>query len=186
MIEDLVVNLGQILVKSVVMDILVAHILPCFGILLSRSYGSKVGDSIKIDLTYATIPTFGGEKRRLYTKSRFVKTVTLAKGLENSPVHGKESDLSCLFLEEDETFLEETSVHLTEQLEHQRANENEVWKLYFDGENSKEGNGAGILLVSLEGSLILLSFKMEFEATNNVAVYEALLLGLQMEKKYKY
>lgn len=36
------------------------------------------------------------------------------------------------------------------------------------------------MLVSLEGNLIPLSFKMEFEATNNVAEYEELLLGLHM------
>lgn len=31
----------------------------------TRSLGSKVGHYIKLDLTYATIPTFGGEERRL-------------------------------------------------------------------------------------------------------------------------
>lgn len=56
---------------------------------------------------------------------------------------------------------------------------NKVWKLYFDGANSKEGNGAGVLLVSPKGNLIALSFKLEFEETNNVAEYEAFLLGLQ-------
>ena len=60
MIKDLVVNLAQIPVKSVVMDIVVAHTPPRFGMLISRSWGSKVGGSIKLDLTYATIPTFGG------------------------------------------------------------------------------------------------------------------------------
>lgn len=35
-------------------------------------------------------------------------------------------------------------------------------------------------MVSLEGSLIPLSFKMEFEATKNVAEYEAFLHGLQI------
>jgi len=55
-------------------------------------------------------------------------------------------------------------------------------KLYFDGENSKEGNGARVLLVSLEGGLIPLSFKLEFEATNNVVEYEEFLLGLKMAK----
>jgi len=57
-----------------------------------------------------------------------------------------------------------------------------VWKVYFDGANSKEGNGAGVLLVSLEDSLIPLSFKWEFEVTNNVVEYEAFLLGLQKSK----
>lgn len=108
-------NLAQIPVKNVLMDIVVADIPPRLGILLSRSWGSKVGGPIKLDLTYATIPTFGGEQRRLYRESRFVKTVTSSKGSESSPIHGKDSDISYLFLEEDETFLEETSLHLTGQ-----------------------------------------------------------------------
>ena len=87
-----------------------------------------------------------------------------------------------MFLEEDETILEETSIYLTRQLEHQHTDENNVWKLYFDIANSKEGNGAGVFLVSLEGILIPLSFKIEFEETKNVVEYEALLLGLQEKR----
>jgi len=45
-------------------------------------------------------------------ESRFVKFVTLAKGSKNSPMYGKESDLSCLFLQEYETILEEIPTHL--------------------------------------------------------------------------
>lgn len=186
MIKDLVVNLAQIPMKSVVMDIVVEDIPPHFGMLLSSSWGSKMGGSIKLDLAYATIPTFGGEQRRLYRESQFVKTVITTKGSGNSLVHGKDSDISCLFLEEYEKLLEEALVHLKGQLKYQDLNENEVWKLYFNGANSKEGNGAGILLVSLKGNMTPLSFKLEFEATNNVAEYEAFLLGLQTEKKDEY
>jgi len=109
--------------------------------------------------------------------------VTPTKGSENSLVHGKESDLSCLFLEEDGIFLEETFVHLTRKSEHQHANENKIWKLYFDEAKPKEGNGTRILLVSLEGNLVPLSFKLDFEATNNIVEYEAFLLALQTDKK---
>ena len=45
MIKDLVVNLAQILAKSVVMDIVVAGILARFGMLLSRSCRTKIGGS---------------------------------------------------------------------------------------------------------------------------------------------
>ena len=62
MIKDLVVNLAQIPAKSVAMDIVVADILARFGMLLSRSWGTKIGGSIKLDLTYSTIPVFGGEE----------------------------------------------------------------------------------------------------------------------------
>jgi len=124
------------------MDIVVEDNPPRFSMLLSRSWGSKVGGSIKLDLTYATIPTFRSEERRLYREPRFVKTLTPAEGSRNFPVYGKESDLSCQVLEEDETILEETQVHLTMQLDDQHIDKNKVWKLYFDGANSKEGNGA--------------------------------------------
>ena len=44
-----------------VMDIVVADIPPKFGMLLSRTWAKKVGGSLQMDLTYATIPMFGGE-----------------------------------------------------------------------------------------------------------------------------
>lgn len=62
MIKYMVVNLDQIPVKSVVMDIVVVDIPARFGILLSRSWGSKIEGSIKLYLTYATIRVFGGEE----------------------------------------------------------------------------------------------------------------------------
>lgn len=63
MIKYLVVNLAQILVKSVVIDIVVFDIPARFSVLLSRSWGSNIGGSIKIYLSYATIPVFDGEER---------------------------------------------------------------------------------------------------------------------------
>ena len=109
MIKDLVVNLAQIPVKSVVMDIVVADILARFGMLLSRSWGTKIGGSIKLDLTYATIPVFGGQERRLYRETRFVKMVNKADNSVNSPVYSKEGDFSCLMLEEDQDYAHEPS-----------------------------------------------------------------------------
>ena len=105
MIKDLVVNLAQILAKSVEMDIVVADILDQFEMLLSRSWGTNIGGSIKIDLTYATIPVFGGEERQLYRESRFVKIVTKANGSINSPVYTKEGEFSCIMFDEDKNFL---------------------------------------------------------------------------------
>jgi hypothetical protein len=66
LIKDLVVSLAQLPMKSVVVDIVVADIPPKFGILMSRTWAKKVGGSLQMDLTYATIPVFGGEQRRLY------------------------------------------------------------------------------------------------------------------------
>lgn len=89
MINDLVANLAQILIKSVVRDIVVVDIPARFGMLLSRSWGSNIGASIKLYLTYATIPIFGGEERKLYRESRLVKIATNYDHQNNSLVYGK-------------------------------------------------------------------------------------------------
>jgi hypothetical protein len=60
-IKDMVVTLSQLPMKSVVLDVIVADIPPKFGILLSRSWAKKVGGTLKMDLSYATILVFGGE-----------------------------------------------------------------------------------------------------------------------------
>jgi hypothetical protein len=57
-----------------------------------------------------------------------------------------------------------------------------VWKMFFDGASSREGVGVGVFLVSPVQEIISLSYKLEFEDTNNVAKYEALVLGLRDAK----
>ena len=51
MIKYLVVNLAQIPIKSVLMDVVVADIPPKYGMLLSRSWGTKLGGSLQLDMT---------------------------------------------------------------------------------------------------------------------------------------
>jgi ribonuclease HI len=58
-----------------------------------------------------------------------------------------------------------------------------VWKMFFDGASSSEGTGVGVVFVSPCQETISLSYKLEFEATNNVAEYEALVLGLRDAKE---
>lgn len=176
--KDSLVNLDQIVMKSVVVDIVVADITTRFSILLSRSSGSNIGGSIKLDLMCATIPIFSGEERWLYRESRFIKIVTRYDFSRNSLVYGNERDLSSLMLGEDDFMLEEPWVQPASRLEQQLWDCSIAWKLYFDGKNSKQGNG-GVLLISLEGMLIPISFKFKIEETNNLPECESLLLGLQ-------
>ena len=74
-IKDLVVTLAQIPMKSVVIDIVFTDIPPKFGMLLSRSCCAKLGGTLQMDMSYATIPIYGGEKLKLYREVRFVHTV---------------------------------------------------------------------------------------------------------------
>jgi len=69
------VTLAQIHVKSVVLDIVVTDISPKFGMLLSRSCCAKLGGTLQMDMSYATIPIYGCENIRLYTDVRFIITV---------------------------------------------------------------------------------------------------------------
>ena len=54
-----------------------------------------------------------------------------------------------------------------------------IWTLYFDCSRNKEGAGAGYLLIDPHGNKIMIAYRLEFECTNNVAEYEALLQGLR-------
>ena len=65
LIKDLVTSLHQMPEKSVVMDLVVADFHVKFGMLLSRSWSTKLKGTLQMDMSYATIPVFG-EQRRLY------------------------------------------------------------------------------------------------------------------------
>ena len=57
-IKDIVVNLTQLPIKSVIMDVVVANITPKLGMLISRSWDKKVGGTLQMHLSYASIHVF--------------------------------------------------------------------------------------------------------------------------------
>ncbi|XP_071906174.1 uncharacterized protein [Coffea arabica] len=56
----------------------------------------------------------------------------------------------------------------------------EPWALFVDGASSKEGSGAGLLLISPTGEELTYALRFDFPASNNEAEYETLLMGLQI------
>ena len=54
--------------------------------------------------------------------------------------------------------------------------------MYFDEDYSKSRNGADIVIISPSDKVYNFAFRLEFEESNNVAKYEALLLGLETAK----
>ena len=104
-IKDMVVSLAQLPMKSVIMDVVVADITPKFGMLLSRSWAKKVGGTLQMDLTYATILVFGGENIRLYRELQFAYIVTDDKNPTNHPLYVVDKDLgTCHFSDDDNTY----------------------------------------------------------------------------------
>ncbi|XP_057789942.1 uncharacterized protein LOC131006784 [Salvia miltiorrhiza] len=54
------------------------------------------------------------------------------------------------------------------------------WWMFFDGASHKEGAGAGIVFVTPERQVLPFSFTLTENCSNNVAEYQALILGLEM------
>ncbi|GKU99640.1 hypothetical protein SLEP1_g12455 [Rubroshorea leprosula] len=59
------------------------------------------------------------------------------------------------------------------------------WTFYVDGASSSKGSGAGALLLGPDGYRSEHALKFNFDATNNMVEYEALLLDLQLALELK-
>jgi hypothetical protein len=103
MIKDLVVNLSQVPVKSILMDVVVVDVPSKYGMFLSRSWGAKLGGSVHLDMTYATIPIFGGQFTRLYKETRLAYTVS---NPNKYPFYVADQDLGNCILSIDDDFEE--------------------------------------------------------------------------------
>ena len=55
--------------------------------------------------------------------------------------------------------------------------------MYFDGASTQASEGAGVVLISPSKETIHMSYKLDFKTTNNIAEYEALLLGVKAAKE---
>jgi len=60
-----------------------------------------------------------------------------------------------------------------------------TWLLHVDGSSSKQGSGVGIRLTSPTCKVLEQSFRLNFEATNNAAEYEAPVDGLNLARGLK-
>eukprot|EP01018_Ginkgo_biloba_P034759 Gb_09446 [translate_table: standard] len=165
MIKDLVATLGQIYMKNIMMDVVVADVPATYRMLLSRSWGAKLRGTLQLDMTYATVPFFGGETRRLYRETKFTYALSNSKNPKNFHVYTEDDGMGCCILsihsEDDhvppleETLLDDKAVCIVVE---------GIWKLYFDGTSSREGSGAGVVLIPpigenciIRGSLTRLS-----------------------------
>ncbi|XP_066320798.1 uncharacterized protein [Miscanthus floridulus] len=54
----------------------------------------------------------------------------------------------------------------------------EYWTMYFDGFVMVPGSGAGVVLISSDGSRLRYAIRLHFLASNNTMEYEALINGL--------
>jgi ribonuclease HI len=179
-IKDLVVSFFQLPMKSMVMDIVLADVPPKFGMLLSRSWIKRLGGMLHMDLTYATILVFGGEHRRLYREAQLGYIVSDEANPTNHHIFSLDTDLGSSLLQVTETPKAPLQIRKQPILNQEMPPPTtSFWKMFFDGASSSMGAGVGVVFMSPCQETISLSYKLEFEVTNNVAEYEALVLGIR-------
>ena len=54
------------------------------------------------------------------------------------------------------------------------------WMMFFDGAARQEGAGTGVVFISPQWQVLLYLFSLSKLCSNNVAKYQALIIGLQM------
>jgi hypothetical protein len=150
-------------------------------------------------MSYATVPVFG-QQRRLYRETLMKYMVSSQENPHNYPLYSTHSDLDSFILYNDG----DTGEQIT-QLEKDTSSPNEgheiteverkknviteelptdFWSMDFDGAIRKEGVGAGVWLHNHKSRYSENhSYKLNFQCANNIAEYEALMLGLKLLKK---
>ena len=103
LIKYLVVNLSHLPSKNIMMDIAVAYIPPKFGLFLSQSWSKRLGGTLQMDLTYATIPMFGGETKRLYQENQLAYIISKEINSVNHPIYATDTNFGSCILQIDDS-----------------------------------------------------------------------------------
>ncbi|XP_070014841.1 uncharacterized protein [Nicotiana sylvestris] len=105
----------------------------------------------------------------VYITQKAIKGQALVNYLAENLVEGAYEPLKTYFPNEEVSFIGED---ITEAYD--------GWRMFFDGAASFKGVGIGAVLVSEMGQHYLVSAKRKFSCINNMAEYEAYILGLNM------
>jgi hypothetical protein len=57
------------------------------------------------------------------------------------------------------------------------------WVMYFDRSYTLKGAGVGVVFIPPECDMLKYDIQIEFSATNNIAEYEGLVVGLRLAKE---
>jgi hypothetical protein len=123
------------------------------------------------------------EHRRLYREAQLAYIISDEANPTNHPIFAVDTELGSSILQL--TDAPQSPIEIRKQSTSSceiPPPSTSVWKMFFDGASSKEGVGVGVVFISPTQETISLSYKLEFETTNNVAEYEALVLGLGLLK----
>jgi hypothetical protein len=101
-----------------------------------------------MDLTYYTIPVFGGEHRRLYKETQLVYIISDEEDPTNHPIFSLDTDLGSNLLHLIDAPKPPLEIRNSISLFGYSPPITFVWKMFFDGVSSREGVGVGVVFVS--------------------------------------
>ncbi|XP_070011280.1 uncharacterized protein [Nicotiana sylvestris] len=104
----------------------------------------------------------------VYVTRTTMKAQTLADHLAENPVDDEYQPLSTYFPNE-----EVNSVEITSE-------DTNAWKMFFDGDVNAKGVGIGAILISPTGQHNPATARLQFFCTNNIAEYEAYIMGMNI------
>ncbi|XP_075083482.1 uncharacterized protein LOC142167223 [Nicotiana tabacum] len=105
----------------------------------------------------------------VYITQKVIKGQALADHLSENPVDGDYEPLTTYFPNDEVLFAGEDIAELYPR-----------WRIFFDGAANFKGVGIGAVLISESGQHYPASAKIRFPCTNNIAEYEACILGIRM------
>ncbi|XP_055822105.1 uncharacterized protein LOC129890610 [Solanum dulcamara] len=105
----------------------------------------------------------------VYVTQKAIKAQALADHLVENPVDEEYEPLRTYFPDEEVLFVGEDI-----------SKAYPGWRVFFDGTVNHEGSGIGAILISESGQHYPMAAKLQFRCTNNMAEYEACIMGLKM------
>ena len=127
--------------------IIVVGMSASYCMLLSRQWLNLVGGHVQLDLTYAIIAVEGKEIRIEREPQSYYLIEDNILDLEVNFCHSDMDNFQVSITKPISKIVNPISIHAKE-------NCNNIWQMFFDGACSKEGNGAGVIFISLSGKIL--------------------------------
>jgi ribonuclease HI len=178
-----------------VIDIIVVDIPKVYGMFLSRYWSEQLHGYLATDWYHLWLPENGKPNKIRVNRERYLKFTVTDLNDPNEPytppvdspeVQGMDTyfenfmaEISPIDNSQQQSEIKAYTQPTASIQQSCEPDQNQIWSLYFDGSKSKEGAGAGCIIIDPVGNKTLLACRLEFECTNNVAEYEALLQGLR-------
>ena len=182
-----------------VIDIVVADIPDVYGLFLSCDWSQALKGYFSTNWSHLWFPKNGRPNQIRIDRERYMKHMVIEINSPNEPVlfsdsilgnYGYDYDLGsfpalkyaftnsinksgilhCVFQE-----VSPSLVNNVNTVNDVNSLVDKPWHLSFDGSRSNEGVGVGCMLLEPAGNKFMLSCRLEFICTNNIAEYEALI-----------